>query len=146
MRTYKTVVTLLAIIPLLTGVLDLCLGVQAARTIGLILSSSDFSDALLNSEFRSFGTTWLGFGVLLMLSVTDLERYSIVAKTLFGLIFVAGLGRLLTIGQFGLPGTAVGSAFVLVTTVLEIGGPPLMILWQSALERRSPASQLDAAQ
>jgi hypothetical protein len=30
------------------------------------------------------------------LSASNLERYAIVAKTLFGLIFLAGLGRLLT--------------------------------------------------
>lgn len=145
MRAFKVVVVLLAIVPLLTGALDIVLGVESAQALGLNLSPIDVRDALLNSEFRSLGTIWFGFGILLVLSVTDLVRYGMLAKILFALLFVAGLARLLTIGQFGVPGTAVGSVFVPVVTALQIVVPVLMIRWLIALERRSFASSLTRA-
>lgn len=123
----------LAAIPLLTGFLDLALGLAAPRMIGAALSAQDATDPLLNSQIRFFGAVWCGVGALMARSVTDLPRFGPLLDTVFAALIVAGIGRAVTILEFGLPASTLGQAFVWATTSLELAGLPLMILWRRML-------------
>ncbi len=56
MRMFKTTLYLLAVIPLLTGTLDLALGLPGQRLIGARVSPEALSDPLLNSQIRFVAT------------------------------------------------------------------------------------------
>jgi hypothetical protein len=135
LRVYQAVVLLLALIPLSTGPLDLVLGLEGPRSIGMALSDIDLRDPILNSQVRFFGAVWLGTGLLMGLGAVRFERYGGVLKVIFAVLAVAGLGRLVSVVQFGLPAAPVGVAFVFATIILEVGIAPLMLLWQHRLER-----------
>ncbi|HEY2659572.1 MAG TPA: DUF4345 domain-containing protein [Caulobacteraceae bacterium] len=135
MRAYKAVVFLLAAIPLLTGPLDLFLGLKAPKSIGMVLSDIDVRDPVLNSQVRFFGAVWFGTGLLMVLGAARLERFGAVLKMTFAVLTLAGLGRLFSMLQFGLPSAPIGAAFILATIVLEIVVAPVMLLWQRRLEQ-----------
>jgi len=138
MRAFKTVVLLLALIPLSTGLLDLFLGLQAPKSIGMALSDVDLRDPILNSQVRFFGAVWMGTGLLMLLSAARIERYALVLKVILIVLTVAGLGRLVSLQQFGLPATQIGVAFIFTTIILEIVVVPLLLLWQHVMERSRP--------
>lgn len=135
MRAYRIVLTLLALIPILTGPLDLALGLQAPRALGMALSPADLADPLLNSQIRFFGAVWFGVGLVMLVCARDLERHALVLKVIFASLVIAGMGRLAALFQFGLPRSAVGTAFVQVTTAVELILVPAMAFWLAWLAR-----------
>jgi hypothetical protein len=135
MRAFKMVLFLLALIPILTGPLDWALGLQAPHLIGARLSVADARDPLLDSQIRFFGAIWFGVGLLLATCATDPRGRSLFLEGLFAVLFLAGIGRTLSIVQFGLPASPEGAAFVVVTTAVEIIGMPLLWLWLASLAR-----------
>jgi hypothetical protein len=131
MRALKTVLYLLALVPFLTGALDLMLGLQAQGLIGAQLSPEGFRDPLLNSQIRYFGAIWFGFGVLLFVCLSDITKYSSLLRGLLCIVFLGGLGRVASLFQFGLPQSAQGAAFVVAVTGIEIVGIPILLWWHS---------------
>ena len=136
MRAFKITLYLLAVVPLLTGALDLVIGLHAQRLIGAQLAQEGFGDPLLNSQIRFFGAIWLGIGVLLFVFLSDISKYSFLLRISLGIVFLGGLGRVVSIVQFGLPSTVEGAAFVVSVTAIEIIGMPLLFWWHSHVTRQ----------
>lgn len=129
MNPFETVVFLLAIIPLVTGLLKLVMGLRAQALIGARLPPEVFDDALLNSQMRFYGTIWFGFGVLLCLCLSDISAYSSLLRGSLAIVFLGGIGRVATLFQFGVPAGALGTAFVAAVTAIEIVEMPLLFWW-----------------
>lgn len=117
----------------LTGGLDLAFGMKGQRTLGARLTPEGFDDPVLNSQFRYLGAMWLGFGLALFLTLSDLERYAVVFQGLMAVMFLGGIGRLISIFQFGIPAPVAGRILVIVATAFELIGAPLFIWWQHHL-------------
>jgi len=126
---FKTTLYLLTVIPLLTGALNLALGLPGQRLIGARVSSAALSDPLLNSQIRFFAAIWFGFGLVLLLCISDTRKYSVLLKGSFCVIFLGGVGRAVSLLQFGLPATPVGALFVVATVGIELVGMPLLLWW-----------------
>jgi Domain of unknown function (DUF4345) len=144
MRAFRTAIILLALIPLLTGALDLILGLPAARPLGLDLPLPDVRDAFLNSEMRSLGAIWMGVGVILLYAAADLERRAFLAKLVLVMLLIGGLGRLASVIEFGLPQAPVGKLFVVATTGSQLLIPCILLAWQHVLQR-DPACAVGAS-
>jgi hypothetical protein len=143
MRAFRMIILLAAVVPLLTGPLDLALGAQAPQLIGARLSAHDLRDPLLNSQIRYFGAIWFGVGVLVMMCLSDLKRHSLLLRVTLGVVFLGGLGRTASLAQFGLPTNPIGAAFVTVTTLIEIVGVPLLLWWHAHLDQHLVATTLE---
>jgi len=137
MRAFKAALYLLAVIPLLTGALDLVVGLRVQALIGAQLSPEGFRDPLLNSQIRFFGAIWFGFGVLLVVCLSDINRYSSLLRGSLAIVFLGGLGRVASLFQFGFPTGTQGVAFVVAATAIEIIGMPLMLWWHSHVDGTS---------
>jgi hypothetical protein len=126
---------LLAAIPLLTGAFDLVMGLAGRGLLGAELAPEGFRDPVLNSQIRFFGAMWLGYGVVLLLIASDVEKYSSLLRAMVAVTFLAALGRVASIVQFGLPspGLVGARAFVIGTTAIEIVGMPLLWWWHAVL-------------
>jgi hypothetical protein len=133
MRAFRLIVFLLAVVPLITGPLDMLMGLHAPQLIGARLSAVDLRDPLLNSQIRFFGAIWFGVGLLMMMCLSDLRRHSSLLRATLGVVFLAGLGRTASILQFGLPANPEGAAFVVATTSIEIVGMPALLWWLGRL-------------
>jgi Domain of unknown function (DUF4345) len=116
-------IAVLGLIPVITGIITL-MGVSDP----LYVAAGIPRDALLDSNLRFFGGLWLGLGLALLWLVPRVETETAIYRLLWGMIFIGGIGRLLSIVFIGMPPWPfVGF------TLLEIVGAPLFMLWQSRI-------------
>jgi uncharacterized protein YjeT (DUF2065 family) len=116
---------LLGVIPVVTGIITmfgLSDPIYAAAKIP--------ANTLLDSNLRFFGGVWLGLGLALYWLIPSIDRQTVLFRVLWGMIFLGGVGRLLSMMFLGAPPLPfVGF------TALEIIGAPFFIWWQARLER-----------
>lgn len=129
MIAFQACIYALAGFAILTGGLDLLLGMKGQKNIGAGLTPEGFADPLLNSQFRYLGTMWLGFGAALILALSDLERYEVLFVGAMAMMFLGGLGRLASLIQFGMPAPRAGRILVITATPFELIGAPLFVWW-----------------
>ncbi|AOK31162.1 hypothetical protein WS67_09665 [Burkholderia singularis] len=122
-RTLQIVTTILGIVPLATGVLGM-LGIHDPLYASLGIAMPD--DATLDSNLRFFAGVWFGLGLSVLYTIPDIERKGVLFRALWLMIFVGGIGRLISLVSVGAP------FFPFIGfTVLEIVGAPLFVWWQS---------------
>ena len=124
-RPLQVTMVILGLIPILTGIVTM---------FGLsdpIYSSAGIPHhALLDSNLRFFGGVWLGLGIALFWLIPNIEKQTVLFRALWVMIFLGGLGRLLSMLFLALPPWP----FV-AFTMLEVAGAPLFIVWQARLSR-----------
>lgn len=115
----------LGAIPILTGI------------VGLFgLSDPLYADAglpvnlLLDSNLRFLNGAWLGLGLTVIWLIPRIETQTVLFRVLWGMIFLGGVGRLLSMLLLGWPPIP----FV-AFTVLEIIGAPIFVAWQARLAK-----------
>jgi Domain of unknown function (DUF4345) len=115
----------LGLIPIITGALAM-LGVEDPlyRSIGLPRSP------LLDSNLRFFAGVWLGLGIALLWTVPTIERHTTLFRSVWGAVFLGGVGRLLSMLSLGAPPLP-----FIGFTILEIVGAPVFVYWQHRLAR-----------
>jgi hypothetical protein len=133
LRTYRIVLYVIVVIPVITGALNVFMGLQAQGLIGAQLPVESFHDPLLNSQMRFYGAIWIGWGLLVYFCLQDVAKYSSLLKGAYLIVLVGGLGRIVSLVQFGLPETNSGAVFVVTVVVIEIVGVPLLLWWHSNL-------------
>ena len=116
-------------IALTTGANDLLQGLASQRAFGATLSDQGFSDPMVDNVFRFFSALWFGVGVLFIVFIRDLDRYKPAMIALLGVVFLGGLGRILSIAQLGMPDHPMGFALVCAGLFAEIIVSPIMIWW-----------------
>ena len=109
----------LSLIPLVTGMISM-LGIHDPLYASVGLPAS----TLLDSNLRFFGGLWAGLGVAMLWLVPSIERQGVLYRTIWGAIFLGGVGRLLSIMSVGAPPVP-----FIGFTVLEIAGAPLFVYW-----------------
>ncbi|GAA2530289.1 DUF4345 domain-containing protein [Pilimelia columellifera] len=114
----------LACIPLVTGLMDLLLGVG-------VLPGRPTADANIESNYRYFATFWLAAGLLIVWIIPRVERATWPLRALCATVFVGGLARLLAMAVHGQPHLLFQAA-----TVLELTAPPVLVWWQSQQPRQ----------
>jgi hypothetical protein len=84
------------------------------------------ANALLDSNLRFFSGMWLGLGIAVYWLIPRIEAQTILFRVAWGMIFVGGLGRLLSMVFLALPPIP-----FIGFTVLELVGAPVFIAWQA---------------
>lgn len=128
MSGFVFVVRALSVLALVTGAVDVLVGLSGQELIGAALVEG-YRDPLLNSQLRYLGAIWFGFGALLWRSVRHIGRNEDVLRGAFVIVFLGGLGRIASVLQFGFPPSTGGTVFVIVAIAIEILGMPLLLLW-----------------
>jgi hypothetical protein len=85
----------------------------------------------LDSNLRFFSGIWLGLGLTLFLILPRIERHGTLFRSLWGMIFLGGIGRLISLFDAGAP-----PAPFLGVIALELLGAPLFVLWYRRIEER----------
>ncbi|NOT03880.1 MAG: DUF4345 domain-containing protein [Anaerolineales bacterium] len=114
---------ILGLVPTITGALTM-MGINDPLFADLHLPHS----ALLDSDLRFLGGVWLGLGITVLATVSYLEKYFAVYRILWGMIFLGGIGRLISMFVIGLPPVP-----FIGFTVLEIVGAPIFLYWHYQL-------------
>ncbi len=87
-------------------------------------------NATVESELRYFAAFWVAFGAVALLTARRAAGATTVVRGLALAMFAGGLGRALAWIAEGRP----DSLFV-VLMVIELAGPPLVVVWQSRVAR-----------
>ena len=116
---------LLGIIPVATGLLGM-MGVHDPVYVAADVPPI----VLLDTNLRFFSGVWVGVGLALWWLIPTIQRQTVLFRVLWGMIFIGGIGRLLSMIMLAWPPIP----FV-VFTAIEIVGAPLFIWWQSRVAR-----------
>lgn len=133
MKAFKISVFVFALIPLLTGIGDVLLGVSVWKGLGVSLTDAGFLDSVLDSQVRFMATIWFGYGVLLCVCLRDLDRYANILRGALAFAFIGGIARVISIVQVGMPESEIGRTFIIFALVIEFVAIPLLIIWQHRL-------------
>jgi Domain of unknown function (DUF4345) len=125
-KTLQIVLSVLGLIPILTGGLDLVVGANALNLAGAAISPQVLANVVLDSQIRFLGSIWLGLGIVLYWVLPQIEKQTTLFRLLLGIIFLGGIGRSISAFLIGMPPIE-----LIAATVLELIGMPLLILWQS---------------
>jgi hypothetical protein len=129
LRRLQIATALLGAVPVLTGLIGM-LGLSDPLYATLNLPR----DATLDSNMRFFGGVWLGLGLSVWWLVPSIASETALFRAVWLMIFLGGVGRLISLLAIGLPMLPfVGF------TVLEIVGAPLFVWWQRAVQ--NPANR-----
>jgi len=121
----QIVMRLLGIIPVATGLLGM-MGVHDP----VYVAAGVPPIVLLDTNLRFYSGVWVGVGLALWWLIPTIERQTVLFRVLWGMIFIGGIGRLLSIIMLEWPPVP----FVGFTAI-EIVGAPLFIWWQSHVAR-----------
>lgn len=116
----KIVTVVLSLIALVTGAMDVIIGVSGQANIGVGPAASPPFDPILDSQIRFLGAVWLGLGAIQLIALRNLQRYGSILQLCFGFIVFGGLGRALSLAIVGAPASGIGSVFVVVALVIEL--------------------------
>jgi hypothetical protein len=124
-RALQIVTGVLAVIPVVTGAIGL-LGLRDPlyQHFGVV------PNVPLDSNLRFFSGLWLGVGLSLFAILRRIEYHGALFRALWGMIFLGGLGRLLSLFDAGAP-----PAPFIGVLVLELVGAPLFVLWHRRVEK-----------
>jgi hypothetical protein len=114
---------ILAMVPIVTGVIGL-LGISDP----LYASAHLPAHTLLDSNLRFFSGVWLGIGIAMLWIVPRIEKETVMFRALWGMIFVGGIGRLISMLALSAP-----PAPFVGFTALEIIGAPFFVFWQARI-------------
>ena len=122
-KIFRVFLVILGFVPTVTGILSM-MGIHDPLFADLNLPAS----ALLDSDLRFLGGVWLGLGITVLVTVNSFEKHFALYRILWGMIFLGGVGRLISMFIIGLPPVPfVGF------TALEIIGAPIFVYWHSQL-------------
>lgn len=125
LRALKVLTAVLGVVPVATGIVTM-LGLSDPIYARLGLPR----DPLLDSNLRFFGGVWLGLGLAVFWLVPRLLTQIALFRAVWGMIFLGGVGRLLSMLIVGMPPLP----FV-AFTLLELVGAPAFVAWHARLVR-----------
>ncbi|MGZ9224272.1 MAG: DUF4345 domain-containing protein [Anaerolineales bacterium] len=133
-RILQSILAVIGLIAVITGALGLLAGITAdyGDYYRVSVNPSLEGNIVLDSNLRYFSGLWLGLGLILFWIIPSIERQKTVFRLLSGMIFIGGLGRLISMAVFGMR-SPVFAMFVVLEVLF-----PLLILWQNQI----PQSQL----
>lgn len=126
---FKVMTYFMAAICLFTGANEFINGFIAFQDMGANLTEEGFADPLMNNVIRFFAAMWMGVGVMFIVFILDLERYKPAMLALFGIVFLGGIGRIISVLEFGMPEAASGVNLVVSGVIVEIVVIPVMACW-----------------
>ncbi len=125
MKLVKITTALLSLIALLTGAMDVIVGVAGQANIGVGAAAAAPFDPVLDSQVRFLGAVWLGLGAVQLFCLGDLRRYGAILQLCFAIVVLGGIGRVLSLIQVGQPTSGTGPSFILVALAIELVLVPL---------------------
>jgi len=137
MKLFTIMTYVFAAIALITGANDWFQGLESQRALGANLPDEVFSNPIADNVFRFFSGLWLGTGILFILFIRDLERYKPAMIALLSIVIIGGIGRLISLTQYGMPDHPSAMGLVIAGLLAELVISPIMVWWLYARYKKS---------
>jgi Domain of unknown function (DUF4345) len=124
MKTFQWTLRVMAFIPLVTGLLEVFMGLGSLKTIGVQLPNELMTQASVDNNWRFLGTVWAGYAALIIYAVNDPLRHATLLRILLTILFLSGIARATSVLLMGWPVPAFIGAMAFELFVM-----PLMMLW-----------------
>jgi hypothetical protein len=128
-RGLQAAIALFGLVPVGAGLAGMLMGPGFAGAHG--------ADIALDSHFRYLSGLLLGLGLLFWSAAPRIERRGPLVRALTLMVVLGGVGRALSLIDFGWPGGGMGFGLV-----MELGVTPLICLWQWRVEAACQAPSL----
>jgi len=138
MKLFTIVIYIFAAIALLTGASDLIQGLASQKAFGATMPTEGL--AIVDNVFRFFSGLWFGVGILFILFVRDLDRYKPAMIVLLSMVVLGGIGRIISIIQYGIPDNTSATGLVLVGLLAEVVVSPILLWWLLARHKTAQAA------
>lgn len=122
-KPLQVILVILGFVPFITGILGM-MGIYDPLYASLGLPN----DPLLDSNLRFLSGVWFVVGITVFATVRQVENYFQLYLVVWGMIFVGGIGRLISMILVGLPPIP-----FIGFTVLELIGAPIFLYWHYQL-------------
>ena len=124
-RALQIVTAFLGLVPVATGLIEMS-GISDPIYASMGLPANP----LLDSNLRFFAGVWLGLGLAIFWLIPKIEQQTLLFRVIWGMIFIGGVGRIVSMLFVGLP-----PAPFIGFTILEIVGAPIFVMWQRRVAR-----------
>lgn len=125
MIIFKTLLILCGLIGVGTGANDWLRGASVKGDFGELAEHENAP--MLNFTLRFLGGIWMGFGALLVLFATDIERYRPALILALSMVILAGIGRVISINRHGIdPKTRTTVYSILAVELMLV---PILLAW-----------------
>jgi hypothetical protein len=122
-RILQIILAILGIVPLVTGIWGMLPPGVNDKTFDIVISASNAGHTMLDSTFRFYSGIWFGLGFFMIYIIPSIEKHQFSLRIISIMIFLGGIGRLLSIFTLAAP------PFIFITfTVLELLFPLLLLL------------------
>lgn len=128
-RGLQGIMGILTIIPLVFGVLNFWIGAEMHLP-------AEHVNPNVDSHVRFQFTWFFGLAALFWYMIPRIEDHTTLFRIIVAVMFLGGLGRLLSMVQVGVPDAPIVAAMVLELLM------PVLIPWQSAVARRAGRSAI----
>ena len=130
-RILQAILAVIGLIAIITGALGIVAGMTTdlGDFYGVSVSPSIEGNIILDSNLRYFSGVWLGLGLILFWMIPSIERQKLVFRLMAIMIFIGGVGRVISILSFGVP-SPVFIVFVLLELLF-----PVLIIWQNKISQ-----------
>ena len=112
--------------------LHLCIGLGADAVLGSPVTAEMMGNASFDNQNRFYGVAFSLLGVVLWIATTDMPRYRPMTLAVLGVLFGAGVARLVSVALYGLPAPAI-TAIMIADLVL----PPVVYFWMARVSTRT---------
>lgn len=124
MKGFVLTIRILALAFIAVALLHFFTGMQADAMLGAPVTPEMASQPSFDSQDRFYGITFSLLGVALLIGATDLRRYRPIIVAVFGVLFMAGVARVVAWVLHGAPSPAI--AGILYADLLL---PPVLFWW-----------------
>jgi Domain of unknown function (DUF4345) len=128
-RKLQVTLGVLSVIPLLSGLAGMVVGPKALPGVTGPL------DPTVDSEYRFVSAFWLVTAPVIWSAIPRIEQRTTLVRRLTAVVFVGGLGRLVSWRKAGRP-----HAVFVAAIVLELVGIPAVMAWQSRVAHLTDSS------
>lgn len=120
---------------IVNGIFALLTMVMGGASLLLGAESPVYPDELavvptLDSNLRFMGGLGVGLGAVLLWISPAIEKHTSLFRAIWLCALVGGIGRIVSLVEVGMPATP-----ILLFTVIEVPGVPLLIFWQTRVAR-----------
>jgi Domain of unknown function (DUF4345) len=124
MKAFVLTLRILSVAFIAVAALHLVFGMQADAMLGAPVTPEMASEPSFDSQNRFYGITFSLLGVALLISATDLRRYEAIVVATLGVLFAAGIARVIAWAIHGAP-----SPVIMGIVCADLLLPPLLYFW-----------------